>query len=155
MTNDAVNAFLQQQGAKAFPFENVGDTVSGRIVSTDLRQQTHMETGEPLVWRDGSPRMLLVVQLQTELQDDESDDGIRSIWARGGNFDVASGSGTSSLTAIKDAMRKAEAKTLDVGGTLAMRHSGLGVAKKGFSPPKLYVAQYAPATKSVDVEDLF
>lgn len=152
---DAVNEFLNSQGAKAFSFDNVGDTVSGEIVAMDLRQQTDMQTGEPLVWNNGSPRMVLVITLQTELSDDDNDDGQRTVWCRGGNFTVASGTGSSSLTAVKDALRKANATDIEIGGTFAMQYSGVGKASnKGFSAPKLYTCMYKAPVSNVSLDEL-
>lgn len=154
-TSDAVNEFLRSQGAKAFPFENMGDTVSGEIAALDVRQQTDLETGEPLTWKDGSPRQVLVITLQTELQDDESDDGLRTVWARGGNYMVANGKGTSSLTAIKDAIRKAGAKDIEIGAMLTVQYSGTGKSSnRAFTPPKLYSAAYKAAEQNVSLDDL-
>lgn len=152
---DTVNEFLRSQGAKAFPFDSMGDTVKGEIVAMDLRQQTDMETGEPLTWRDGSPRMVLVVTLATEAQDDENDDGQRTVWCRGGNFTAVKGSGTSSLTAVKDALRKAGASDIEIGGVLAMQWSGEGQASaRGRNAPKLYTCAYQPPTANVSIDDL-
>lgn len=157
MPFDDANAFLGSQGAKAFPFEAIGDQVTGTIIDAKPRQQTNMETGEPEFWRDGSPKMLLVVTLQTTLADDATDDGIRSLWLRGGNYSAKRGSGTSGLTAFRDAIKKATGKAeIEAGATLTFTHSGLGEASsKGFSAPKLYEAVYAAPTASVDLDDLF
>lgn len=152
---DDVNTFLQTQGAKAFTFEDVGATVAGEIVAMDLRQQTDMQTGEPLVWNNGQPRMVLVITLQTELQDDDNDDGQRTVWCRGGNFTVASGKGSSSLTAVKDALRRANATDIEPGGHLTVQYSGIGKSSnKGFTPPKLYTAVYKAPTRNVSLDDL-
>lgn len=152
---DAVNEFLNSQGAKAFSFDNVGDTVSGEIVAMDLRQQTDMQTGEPLVWNNGSPRMVLVVTLQTDAQDDDNDDGQRTVWCRGGNYVAEKGTGASSLTAVKDALRKANATDIEIGGHMAMQYSGVGKASnKGFSPPKLYTCVYKAPTQNVSLDEL-
>lgn len=152
---DAVRDFLNAGGAKAFSFDNLGDTVQGEITAMDVRQQTDMQTGEPLFWNNGAPRNVLVITLQTEAQDDENDDGQRTVWCRGGNYTAASGTGTSSLTAVKDAMRKANVTDLEIGGIMAMQYSGLGKASnKGFSPPKLYTCVYKAPTNNVSLDDL-
>jgi hypothetical protein len=63
------------------------------------------------------------------------------------------------LNAIGTAVRTAGASSLDVGGMLAVVHSGLGKPPSpGFNAPKLFTAQYqppAPQTQQVDVDDLF
>jgi hypothetical protein len=155
MSMDDVNKFLKEQGAKAFAFEKVGDTVSGEIVAADLRQQTSMDTNEPLFWQTGQPRNLLVLTLQTNMSDNDNDDGQRTVWLRGGNFTVASGSGTSSLLAVKDAMRRAGVSDIEIGAHLTMTHTGMGKpSNKGFNAPKLYTAEYRAAVRNVSLEDL-
>lgn len=153
--SDDVNAFLKGQGSKAFSFENIGDEVSGEIVAMDKRQQTDMQTGEPKTFPSGEPMWVVVITLQTELQDDESDDGTRTYWARGGNYTAQSGKGSSSLTALRDALRKSGAHDLEIGGWLSAAYTGTGKASaKGFSAPKLYTCEYKPPTQKVSLEDL-
>lgn len=153
---DEVNAFLQSQGAKAFPFEAVGDVCTGVIVDAQMRQQTDLETGEPQTWKDGSPKRMLVVTLQTELQADENDDGMRTLYLRGGNYTVANGKGTASLTAVRDAIKASGAKELEIGAKLSVGYTGNGTkSNNAFTAPKLYSAKYEPASRNVDVEELF
>ena len=155
MSNDAVREFMQSQGAKAFSFDSVGDSVSGEILSMDVRQQTDMETGEPLTWRDGSPRKVLVITIQTSLDESETDDGQRTLWCRGGNYQVVTGKGTSSLTAVKDALRRAGASDLEPGGTISMAYTGDGKpSARGMNAPKLYTVAYQPPTQNVSLDDL-
>lgn len=154
MSNDSVNDFLFSGGAKSFPFENVGDTIKGEIVSADLRQQTSIE-GQLLTWTDGSPRMQLVIVVHVPDLATDDDDGNRSIYAKGGRYDVASGSGQSMRDAIAEAVRDAGAKSLDPGDEIAVSFTGLGKAKRGQSAPKLYTAGYRKATASVAAADLF
>lgn len=138
---------------KAAKFDNVGDFIKGRIISADPRQQTDVETGEKLTWSDGSPRMQWVIQLATENRDagDPDDDGVRTIYAKGGNFTPASGEGKSMQSAIRDAVAAANAKVLAEGGTLTVKHSGLGEKKnKAYSAPKLYVARYVAPVADLD-----
>src|SRR5262245_33197979 len=102
--SDDINEFLFQGGAKAFPFDNIGDSVEGRIVAADLRQQTSIE-GQKLTWDNGDPRMQLVITLATKLHDNDDDDGQRTVYAKGGRFDTQTGEGTSMRDAIADAVR--------------------------------------------------
>lgn len=157
MSMDEVNAMLAGSGAKAFPFEAIGDSVTGIIVDAKIRQQTDMETGEPQFWRDGAPKNMIVVSLQTELQDDEGDDGVRTLFLRGGNYTVAKGEGSASLVAVRDAAKRATGKAnIESGATLTLTHSGLGqAAQRGFNAPKLYTAEYATPTANVALDDLF
>lgn len=150
------NDFLFGGGGKAAKFENIGDQVEGTVTDCTISQQTDMETNQPLSWPDGSPRMQLVVTLQTNERIDENDDGIRRVYAKGGRYEVASGTGTSLKDAIADAVRKSGARSLDEGGTLKIGYSGEGKkTNRGFSAPKLYRAVYTAPVKSVDASDLW
>src|SRR5688572_20587636 len=117
MSND-VNDFLFASGAKSASFENLNDAVEGEIVSAELRQQTDIETGTPLTFPDGKPRMQLVVTLQTKLHESDDDDGLRTVYAKGGRYEVASGTGTSMRDAIAQAVKEQGAQSLDEGGML-------------------------------------
>ena len=142
-------------GGRAAKFDSLGDTISGVIVSADSRPQTDIETGETVTWADGTPRMQWVIVLATDLRDPAipDDDGNRTLYAKGGKFSAATGEGTSMMEAIRAAAHAAGAKTLEEGGTLTVKHSGLGEKKnKAYSAPKLYKARYeAPAKGALDV----
>jgi len=157
MSND-VRDFLMGGTGKGFKFENVTDTVSGVVTNVEIAQQTSMEDNTPLTWADGSPRMQLIVSLQTDLRDPESenDDGVRRIFAKGGNFEVATGSGKSMKEAIADAVRRAGAKSIDEGGTLTVAYTGEGKkTNRGYQAPKLFKAKYEPPVNRVAADDLF
>jgi hypothetical protein len=154
--SDDINDFLMGGGGKAFPFEAVGDSVTGEIIHMDKRQQTHIETGAPLFWDDGNPKMMLVLQLQTDLQDDEDDDGIRNVYLRGGNPTVASGEGTSTLNAVRDAVKAAKAPNgIEIGGVLTLAHTGMGKASsRAMNAPKLYKATYKVPSSAVSLDEM-
>ena len=155
MSNEASD-FLFSGGSRAAKFDNIGDTVEGRITDATVSQQTDMETNQPLTWADGSPRMQLVVTLQTDSHVDGDDDGTRRVFAKGGKYEVAEGSGTSLKDAIADAVKKAGARSLDAGGTLKVGFTGLGKkTNRGFSAPKLYRATYTAPVASVGAEELW
>ena len=143
-------------GGKAASFDEVGDKVSGTIVLVERRQQTSFENNTPLTWDDGSPRMLTYIELETEIRDDDDDDGIRAIYAKGGNFEAAEGAGLSAERALVEAAKKAGAKSLDEGGKLDVVFSGRGKATtRGYQPPKLFTMRYSAPKASVSVEHLF
>jgi len=156
MSLDEVNDFLMGQGAKSFPFDKVGDQVTGEIVDASKQQQTNMEDGKPAFWDDGNPKMMVVVTLQTDLKDDEDDDGKRTVYLRGGNPQVAEGKGTSSLKAVQEAIKKSGSKKgIEMGATLSLGWTGNAVKKGGLNPAKLYSAAFKPAELNVDIEELF
>ena len=113
-----INDFLNGGGGKAAKFEVLGDKVTGKITEAKLSQQTSMEDNTPLTWSDGSPRMQLVITLQTEDREGEEDDGVRRVYAKGGNFEIADGTGKSMKDAIAEAVKASGAKSLEEGGVL-------------------------------------
>lgn len=152
--HDEVNEFLMGNGAKAFDFSDIGVKVSGVIVEMKKQQQTDMQTGEPQFWNNGEPKMMLRVTLQTDMRTSDDDEGLRSVYLRGGNFTAVTGKGTSSLVAVKDAVRRS-GKGIEPGGRLTLEFSGLGQApSKGFNPPKLYVADYQPPSQTIDMDEM-
>lgn len=154
--SDEINDFLSGSNAKAFPFETVGDTVTGVIIEMKKTQQTDMESGKPLYWDNGDPKMMLRITLQTELRDDDEDEGVRSVYLRGGNYTAAKGKGTSSLVAVKDAVRRSGASEgIQNGGKLTLQYSGEGTkSNRGYSAPKLYTAHYEAPSFAVDIDEM-
>ena len=149
-----VNDFLFQGGSKAFQFNEFGDICRGTIETAELRQQTDID-GNLLTWPDGKKRMQLVITLQTADRTGEDDDGLRTIYAKGGRYEVDKGEGMSMRDAIAQAVKDAGATSIDPGDELAVGYTGLGKAKRGYSAPKLYAASFKKATKSVKAADLF
>lgn len=154
MTQSNVSDFLFAGGAKAFAFNEFGDTVAGTVETAEVRQQTSIE-GELLTWPDGKPRQQLVITLATKLKDNDDDDGLRTIYAKGGRFDVAKGEGSSMRDAIAEAVRLIGAKSIEVGDELAVSYTGEGTAKRGYNAPKLYTAGFRKAKPSIKESDLF
>lgn len=114
-----------------------GTTLGGEIVRPPTtKQQTDFDSGKPLFWEDGSPRMQLLVQLKTPLRDasDPLDDGTRTLYVKG-----------SSLTnAVRAAVKSAGARSLAVGGQLFVTFTGLGPKEGKRQPPRLFSARYVP-----------
>lgn len=133
------NDLLMGGGLAAAKFPTIGTSITGRIVrKPEVRQQTHIETGEPLTFANGDPRMQIIVSLATEEReaDNPDDDGERALYIKG-----------NMLGAIRDAVRKASAKGLEVGGVLTVAYIADGEKKnKAFNAPKLYNATYVPPT---------
>lgn len=132
MTQDA-NDFLMGGGVKSAKFEKVGTVVKGTIVAKpELQQQRDPKDGKPQTWDDGSPKQQIKVILATDAKDDADDDGRRAIYVK-----------SNMLKAVQEAVRKAGAKGLEVGGTLAVKYVKDGEKKnKAFNAPKLYAAKY-------------
>lgn len=141
----AGNDFLLGGGSPAAQFEAIGDDITGTVLSTEVKQQTDIQTGDPLTWPNGDPRMQLIVRLQTDIRNigDPDDDGIRALYVKGSKK-----SGSRSLhDAVASAVRASGAKGLEEGGTLTVVHDGTEPARtRGFNDRKLYRASYKPPT---------
>ena len=147
-----------ESGGKSWTPEEIGDKISGKIALVERRQQRDFTTGDPLNWDDGSPRLLTYIELQTDERDPEIEDdqGIRALYAKGGNYDVAEGKGQAMEKAIVAAVKAAGAKSIDEGAKLTVAQTGRAKATvRGYQPARLYTAKYEAPTASVDVDDLF
>lgn len=119
---------------KAFSFDGEPPiSIEGDVVAQEMAQQVDFDTKKPLTWDDGRPRKKVIVTLQTELREDENDDGLRQLHVR-----IPSALRTS----ISEAMREAGKRQL-VGNHLATTYTKDGPqtpaevrAKR--TPPKEY-----------------
>ena len=82
-------------GSPSFKFAAIGDTVKGKVIGGEKRQDTDLQ-GTPKTWDDGSPMLQLVVTLQTDERSNEieDDDGRRRIYIK---FNMKSRSPTPSF----------------------------------------------------------
>jgi hypothetical protein len=144
-------------GGRSWSPENVGDKIKGTIQLVERRTQREFGSGKELTWDDGRPRLLTYIELATELRDDDDDDGVRAIWAKGGrNFEAAEGSGTSAEVAIAEAVRAAGEKSIEEGATLTLALTGRAKpTTRGYQPANLYKAAYKAPVSSVSTDDLF
>lgn len=140
------NDLLMGGGIKsaAFPDQQYGHTVAGAIVRPpQVRQQTDFDTGKPKHFDNGDPMMQIVVQVQTDLRDqaDATDDGVRAFYLKG-----------QMQAAVRDAVREAGAKGLEVGGHLAIRYVKDEPNSRGRGKDKkVYAARYtAPAAQAAN-----
>jgi hypothetical protein len=144
-------------GGKYWSPEQIGEKITGTIRTVDRRPQTEFGSGKELTWDDGRPRMLTYIELETDLHEDDDDDGVRALYAKGGkNFEPAQGNGTSMEIAVAEAVKAAGASTIDEGATLAVQFTGIAKpTTRGYQGAKLYRAQYKPPVSSVSADDLF
>lgn len=140
----SANDFLMGGGVKSaeFPDRAYGTTWTGTICQQPtVQQQTDLKTGELKFWKsDNKPMMQLVVAIQTDVRDPQipDDDGKRSLYIK-----------AKLQAAVRDAVRASGSKGLEIGGTLSVTYTGDGVQEqKGFNPPKLYTATYAPPAQA-------
>jgi hypothetical protein len=140
MTNPA-DQFLLGGGGSSAKFEQIGDSITGVIISTAVQQQTDIATGVPLTWDNGDPRQQLVVTISTSLRDPDNpdDDGVRNLYVKGSKK-----AGTQSMhDAVATAVRQAGGKGLEEGGTLTVTFVGEEPpVTRGMSARKLWSATY-------------
>lgn len=132
---------LLNSGASGFFSKDskVGDTVTGALLSADIKQATDYVTKALKFWDDGRPQNQVVLRLQTDLRnpDDEFDTGVRAVYVKtwGDNW-----------RAFRAAMRGVDLKT-QLGGQMTVTLSGTKPSQKG-SDEKLYTFDYvAPAAE--------
>jgi len=138
------DAFLMSGGATGAQFPEIGHSYTGTVLSKRVQQQRNFDDNSPLFWDDGAPKMHMPVEIQCEPTgykfDDEGqkvplldDDGKRTLYVKG-----------KMQAAIRDAVLKAGAKTLELGGVLTVTYTGKGQKTGNLKPPKLYSAVYVP-----------
>lgn len=138
--------------SKWYGFAEIGDTFKGRYLTASERQATDYVTGAPKTWDDGQPVMEFVIEFQTDLRDDDTDDGKRTIYA---------GKSSRLFKAMQDALRAAGLKWADQ-PTLTIKRTEDGEpvtlknGKRG-NPPKQFKAkaERSAAKPAVDLDDDF
>lgn len=135
-------ADLLAGGAPSAKFPTPGTTVKGKVISAEVTQQTDFATGEVKTWDDGSPRLQIVLTVQTDERDPEitDDQGERRIFVKG-----------QMLTALKQALRAVGARDITPGDTIAVQYTGDGEAKRGMNAPKLYAVQVRKGSPTGDL----
>lgn len=129
---------LAQTGGKSAKFEQPGDTITGQVVATDVRQTRDIKTGEPQTWDDGNPKQQVVITLQTTERDaaDPDDNGERNVYVKWWGVQRQS---------LQQAVKESGAADILPGGTFTATYTGDGEQKqKGFNAPKLYTYTYQP-----------
>jgi hypothetical protein len=133
------NDLLMGSGGKGAKFETMGDTVVGTVADTPKKQQMKKWKSTELdFWPSGDPKMQVIVTLQTDQRDpgNPQDDGKRVLFIP-----------PRMQAPVREAVQRANAKGLQIGGRLAVRWvSGAGQVE---GDPKVYAAEYAPPTVEV------
>lgn len=139
---DELDQLTSGGGKSLFTADSVpGETHSGKIVSLDVRQTTDFQTGQPQTWDDGTPKMQLVVSLQTDEHDNVDDDGLRACYIKLWGLQR-----TSLMDAVRAAGGRKASDVLTPGAVFQATFTGLGESKtRGFSAPKLYAYVITPA----------
>lgn len=128
----------------SFPDQQYGTVVGGPIIDKPVTtQQRDFDSGQPKFYDDGNPMWQVVVAVQAQPATDE-DDGIRAFYLR-----------TQLKKAVQEAVRRAGADRLEVGGVLQVRYVRDEPNSRGRGKDKkIYEARYtapggtAPATQA-------
>lgn len=106
-------------------FEQPGANITGTLIEDpQATQQSDYETQEPAFWKDGRPKMQVVLRLA-----DAAGEETR-VFVKG-----------RMLTSVKKATRVAGAP-LRAGGEISITYTGDGEAKRGMHAPKLFDVVY-------------
>lgn len=127
-------------GSKSLKFDRPGDTYTGTVINSTVRQMTEFGTGTPLTFDNGDPQEQIVLNIQTNLRDesDPTDDGTRSVYIKG--FGVQ-------LRAFRAAAAKAGGKP-EAGDTFKVTYTGDGErSPRGGYPPKVYQYEITKASQ--------
>jgi hypothetical protein len=139
---DANDILMGSGGAPAAKFPTVGTVVTGTVIAEPrATQQVNFRTKAPETWKDGSPKMQVVVKLATNLRDPEKadDNGERDLYIKGKNL----------TDAIRQAVRQSGANGIHTGGVLTVQYIGDGPTDPNADvAPKLYAASYQPPAVS-------
>ena len=145
MTNQQApdpNALIMGSGARSAKFQNIKDQVWGQIISSETRQQTDLK-GNPKFFdkEETRPMWQVRILLQTDEREDDDDDGVRALYARG-----------QMLGAIRTAVAKTGEKGIANGGRLVVRYTGDAEPKeRGHNGAKQYVAKYEPPVQMTEI----
>lgn len=131
---DGANALLNRTTSRGFKWDEIGKGtwVKGTIIEHGVEQCRKWDareskwTDQPDFWDAGDPKMQIVVELQTDLHDDEDDDGKRTL--RSGPY-TTKGS-ASIIDATRVALAIAGAPGLEYGAQYAIRWAS-GEGKSG------------------------
>jgi hypothetical protein len=138
--------------SKWYGFAEIGDTFKGRYLSATERQMTDYVSGALKTWDDGQPMTEFVIEFQTDLRDDSSDDGKRTLFA---------GKSSRLFKSMQEALRAAGLKWADEptltikrvedGDPVTLKNGKKGNAPKCFKAK----AERSAPKPAVDLDDDF
>jgi hypothetical protein len=131
-------------GHKSVKFNNVGDSVEGELVQLQKRHGKKFGTDNLEYWDNGDPKLTPVLTLQTSLEEDADDDGVRDVWCRSGLF-TALGQG------LREAYSPAPTDSELIGAHVKVAFTGTAKSKFG-TDRKLYHITITPKANPAAAE---
>ena len=124
---------IESQSSKGAKFERPGDRISGIIEKVTANQVRDFNTKQPAFWQDGSPKLQVLVTINTGVTDPnvEDDDGYRTVYIKGWG---------EQRRAWLDAIRRAglhKASDIKPGDRFTAVFTGYGQSSNGMQPPKV------------------
>lgn len=134
-----IEELLKGSGGKSASFKQIGDSYEG--VVTRATVGTVSKFGDPdrtpEVWKDGSPKLQVIIGVQTPHKDDADDDGVRNIYIKWW------GESAAEFTRAVKAAGDTDAR---VGGWFKATYVGDKPAETaGLNPTKLFRYEYRMA----------
>lgn len=148
--SDADSFFSSTSGFASAQFKQIGDSVTGFVFyEPEVRQARDFDTGQPAVWPDGNPKMQMIVVLMTDLAGEQGEDDM-------GHRTLYIPQSSNMARAVGEAIHKAGAKKLEIGGKLRVKYEGDGTPpRKGFHAPKVFSALYRVPEKPKADDEFF
>lgn len=88
---------IMERGAKPITWgDDPGQSVDGIVTVVREKQLQEYKSTRLETWEDGTPKLTPIITIDTGLQEDDEDDGLRDLYCRGGVY-----------TALSEALRKA------------------------------------------------
>jgi len=124
---------------KGFKFAERGDKIEGQIVAVEVKQLATFENPDTLeTWSNGDPKLTPIITVQTELQDADEDDGMRSLYLRSGLY-------TAFQAALKDAYQTKPSDEDLKGATIKVQfYKTAPASNPRFNDRKVYRALITP-----------
>ena len=124
---------IESQSSKGAKFERPGDRISGIIEKVTANQVRDFNTKQPAFWQDGSPKLQVLVTINTGVTDPnvEDDDGYRTVYFKGWG---------EQRRAWLDAIRRAglhKASDIKPGDRFTAVFTGYGQSSHGMQPPTI------------------
>ena len=148
---DIVSSVYDGGGARGITWgDAIGQSIDGKITRIRQIQDKDFVTEQPATWKDGSPKMVVILTLQTTLEEDDEDDGRRDVYLRSNQH-------TAFREALQEAFRPLGRKPRDadiIGARFYMKLTERKASSmKGGSPRKIFQAKIWPNSVTTDVFD--